>query len=68
MLIHVANSCAKPPRKKGQGFLSTKEDIGEHGSGLQNVRRMVERQNGNVEFEYTDGVFIAEVMLYMNEM
>lgn len=68
LLIHIANSCAKPPRKMGKEFLSTKEEIGEHGIGLQNVRRMVERQNGNVEFEYADGVFIAEVMLYMNEM
>ena len=68
LLIHIANSCAKPPRKTGKRFLSTKEEMGEHGIGLQNVRRMVERQNGNVEIEYADGVFNSEVMLYMNEM
>ncbi len=67
-LIHIANSCEEMPKKKGHGFLSTKENAGEHGIGLQNVRRMVERQNGNIEFRYADGVFAAEVMLYMNEM
>jgi len=67
-LIHVANSCAKMPKKKGRSFLSTKENAEEHGIGLQNVRRMVERQNGNIEFQYADGVFLAEAMLYMNEM
>lgn len=68
LLINIANSCAEPPRKRGKDFLSTKEEMGEHGIGLLNVRRMVERQNGNVEFAYADGVFTVEVLLYINEM
>lgn len=67
-LIHIANSCADFPKRNGQKFLSTKEDAGEHGIGLQNVKRMVEKQNGNIEFQYEDGMFLVEVMLYMNEM
>lgn len=67
-LIHIANSCADAPKRKGNQFFSTKEDAGEHGIGLQNVRRMVEKQNGNIEFRYADGVLAVEVMLYMSEM
>lgn len=68
LLLHVSNSCKNPPKKKGDVFFSTKEESGEHGTGLQNVRRMVERQNGNIAFHYETGVFLVEVMLYMNEM
>ena len=67
-LIHIANSCAGPPKRKAGRFLSTKENAVEHGIGLQNVKRMVEKQNGNIEFQYEDGIFLVEVMLYMNEM
>lgn len=67
-LIHIANSCASPPKRKAGRFLSTKENAVEHGIGLQNVKRMVEKQNGNIEFQYEDGIFLVEVMLYMNEM
>ena len=67
-LIHIANSCACPPKRKAGRFLSTKENAVEHGIGLQNVKRMVEKQNGNIEFQYEDGIFLVEVMLYMNEM
>lgn len=68
LFIHVANSFGEEPRKKGNYLLSTKKDSGEHGIGLQNVRRMVERQNGSIEFKYEGGIFLAEVMLYMNAM
>lgn len=67
-LIHIANSCDRMPQKKGKGFLTTKEKGKEHGIGLLNVRRMVEKQNGNIEFQYADGMFLVEVMLYMNTM
>lgn len=67
-LIQVSNTCKNPPKKKGDVFFSTKEENGEHGIGLQNVRRMVERQNGNIEFAYKENIFSVEVMLYMNEM
>lgn len=67
-LIHIANSCSASPKRSGKKFFSTKEDAGEHGIGLRNVKRMVEKQNGNIEFQYEDGMFSVEVMLYMNEM
>lgn len=67
-LIHIANSCGSLPKRRGRGFFSTKKDAGEHGIGLQNVRRMVERQNGNMEFRYGEEEFAVEVMLYMSEM
>lgn len=66
LLIHVANSFGAAPKKMGKNFLSTKKDAGEHGIGLQNVRRMVERLHGDIEFRREEQVFSVDVMLYMN--
>ena len=68
LLIHIANSCGEVPRRKGRyGFFSTKEDVG-HGIGLENVRRMVERQNGSMEFGGGEGEFFVDVLLYVSEV
>lgn len=68
LLIYVANSFAEAPKKTGTRFLSLKKNKGEHGIGLQNVRRMVERLQGEIAFRQEGEVFSAEVMLYMKEM
>lgn len=68
LLIHVANSFGEEPRRKGSRFLSTKKDSGEHGIGLHNVRRMVERLHGEIDFRQEGEVFSVDVMLYMKEM
>lgn len=68
LLIHIANSCGEVPRRKGRyGFFSTKEDAG-HGIGLENVRRMVERQKGSMEFGCGEGRFFVDVLLYVIEV
>lgn len=66
LLIHVANSFGEEPRRRGSRFLSTKKDSGEHGIGLHNVRRMVERLHGEIDFRQEGEVFSVDVMLYMN--
>lgn len=66
LLIYVANSFGEEPRRKGSRFLSTKKDSGEHGIGLQNVRRMVERLHGEIDFRQEGEVFSVDVMLYMS--
>lgn len=75
LLIHVANSYKNIPSRKGRQFLSTKQksDINGmkeacHGIGLQNVKRIVEKQNGDMELHYENGLFEADVMLYLNQL
>lgn len=68
LLIHAANSFGRAPVKRGDRFLTTKDDSGQHGIGLRNVERMVERQNGEIEFRCEEQVFSVDVMLYMNEV
>jgi len=75
LLIHVANSYKNMPDRRGRQFLSTKQtsDIDGmeeacHGIGLQNVKRIVEKQNGDMQLHYENGLFEADVMLYLNQL
>lgn len=75
LLIHVANSYKNIPNRQGKQFLSTKQESDTncmkeacHGIGLQNVKRIVEKQNGDMELHYGNGLFEADVMLYLNQL
>lgn len=68
LLFHIANSYENTPKRQGKKFLSAKKQAGEHGVGLQNVKRIVEKQNGDMQLRYADGVFEADVMLYMSQL
>ena len=67
-VCRIENTYTGEIRQRGDRMLTTKTQARQHGIGLQNVKRMVEKQNGNIEFQYEDGIFLVEVMLYMNEM
>lgn len=51
----------EPQMKKGK-FLSTKEGAGLHGWGLENVKEMVERNEGVLKLEYGNRMFKAQLM------
>lgn len=59
--ITVENSSDKEPVKTKSGFRSEKE--GHEGVGIGSIRRTVEQYGGDVQFEWKDGVFTANVML-----
>lgn len=45
------------------GEYTTKEKDGKHGYGLQNVKEIVEKHNGEIHFEVAEGRFVAEVII-----
>lgn len=59
--ITVENSSDKEPVKTKSGFRSEKE--GHEGVGIGSIRRTVEQYGGDVQFDWKDGVFTANVML-----
>lgn len=68
LLIRVANSYSGPIKKTGRKFDTTRQEGEKHGLGLDNVRRMVEELNGDIEIEYSEDAFRVEVMLYINRL
>lgn len=47
---------------------TVKEDTANHGYGHKIVKRIVEKYNGAVKYSVAENLFIAEVMLVLNEM
>ncbi len=55
-------------KKEESGFLTvtSKQDKKNHGIGLYNVRKIVEKYDGKLEYGQREGVFIAEAYLKLN--
>lgn len=68
LFLHIGNSCRRIADKR-RGFLeTTKEDNVNHGIGLKNVRRIVEKYHGDLAFQYENNFMETDVMMYVKEM
>ncbi|MCL2199270.1 MAG: GHKL domain-containing protein [Defluviitaleaceae bacterium] len=47
--------------------VSTRKSGGEHGHGLKNIRKSVEKYNGHIDITHDENIFTATVLLYVNE-
>lgn len=62
--LQVENSASQMPEKKNGRFLSSKTEREYHGWGIEHVRQIVEKYDGDIAFEYTESEFRAEIMIY----
>lgn len=66
--IKIENSFQGKLRKGQKGFLTTKEKKEQHGIGLSNVRKIVEKYNGIMEICPHDNIFCVKLILYMSRI
>lgn len=66
LVIEVENSFQHELWKENGRYLTTKQGVN-HGIGLNNVQKMVEKYHGAMEIEEKDGVFQVCVELFVNE-
>ena len=60
----MQNSCISGKMADSQMFLFTdKEDKVNHGIGIENVRKMINKYGGKVLFNNKDGIFKVEVYI-----
>ncbi len=64
-LISISNTYQNVMRDSGGEFVSTKEDAPQHGFGLHNTKRSVEKYHGIMELSVDDSIFTADVILYL---
>ena len=68
LFLYICNSCQRIADGRS-GFLeTTKEDKTNHGIGLKNVRRIVEKYHGDLAFQYENNFMETDVMMYVKEM
>lgn len=61
--ILIENNMVKPIEEKEGRFITKKEDKGNHGFGIMNVRERVSVNGGSVDFSYTDTQFTTKILL-----
>lgn len=64
LLIDVENSYAGELIKEGSRYISTKADSIEHGRGIENVRCIVEKYDGNIQISDDNNMFRVKIFLY----
>lgn len=65
LLIKISNTYNGLIKMKDGEFLSTKQEMKEHGIGIASVRKTVEKYNGEMQIEYTDKEFKVKIVMYV---
>lgn len=66
---YIASNIIQEERKdKGKSFLTTKSFKGQHGIGLKNVKKIVEKYSGIMKVTPQDNIFCVSLILYMTGM
>lgn len=68
LFLNICNSCQRIADGGSDFWETTKEDKINHGIGLKNVRRIVEKYHGDITFLYENGFVETDVMMYIKEM
>ena len=68
LFINIRNSCRGIAEGKAQRLETTKEDVSNHGIGLRNVRVIVEKYHGDIDFTCEGGKFETDIIMYVKEM
>ena len=63
LLLCIENSNNEMPKLKNDMFVSSKKEKGTHGWGIESVKRLVENNNGEIHFQYTEKYFQVQIMI-----
>ena len=63
LFLNICNSCQRIADGRRDFLETTKEDKGNHGIGLKNVRRIVKKYHGDLAFLYENGSMETDVMI-----
>lgn len=65
LYVAVENTYLDEPVRIRDRFMTLKEDKCGHWFGIQNVRSVVEKYDGEISFNYEDGIFYATLFISM---
>lgn len=66
-LLKLVNSSSKSPKISGQRFITDKADKNAHGMGVEQVRRIVRRYGGDIDFQYNGECFEVKLIAPVKE-
>ncbi len=68
LFLNICNSCHRIAGGRSDFLETTKDDKVNHGIGLKNVRRIVEKYHGEITFLYGNDSMETDVMMYIKQM
>ncbi|MGN1156086.1 MAG: GHKL domain-containing protein [Agathobacter sp.] len=66
VFVKISNTVLHEPVMKDGELITTKADKGRHGYGLKNVKRIVEKNGGQIQFKMDEKVFSVCVTFFEN--
>lgn len=68
LLIFIENSYSGKILGKRNGLQTTQPELAIHGIGLENVKKVVIANGGEIKIDYTSNRFCVQVLLYMSRI
>ena len=68
LLIFIENSYSGKILEKRNGLQTTQPELAIHGIGLENVKKVVIANGGEIKIDYTSTRFCVQVLLYMSRI
>ena len=68
LLIFIENSYSGKILEKRNGLQTTQPELAIHGIGLENVKKVVLANGGEIKTDYTSDRFCVQVLLYMSQI
>ena len=68
LLIFIENSYSGKILEKKNGLQTTQTELAIHGIGLENVKKVVIDNGGEIKIDYTSNRFCVQVLLYMSRI
>lgn len=65
IIICVRNTYSTPVKYVNGNIITTKTDRNNHGHGLSNVRKSVEKYEGYMEIDHSDGIFSVDIIMFV---
>lgn len=62
-LMNLKNTCETEPIEKNNKFVTHKKNVDRHGLGVESVRRIMEKYQGEISFEYKNGFFEVSIII-----
>lgn len=62
-MLNLVNSSSKSPELKEKRFITDKEDKSAHGMGVEQVRRIVDKYGGDIDFQYSGEHFETNIIV-----
>lgn len=64
-VIHVENSFSENNKKKSNFFTSSKQNAAMHGIGMDIVKQIVKKYNGNIDYQFIEDKFILDIFIFI---